>query len=259
MMKKTKVIWILDGEEKYISQYKDSLDIRYETFFLKNIEELENRLKNKSGRCDLLLANLNLKSEIFINFLSKYKEQKILKLPFLIFSSFVDLDVIRFCFNKGALDYLVIPFVKEELLAKIEKNISIHNQLSILQSEKQINDDSKRSKTDDCVFGYVESEIISSNAKKIQKNTLNDIKITCDFEKFIYVLSKKEYCILNAFLKSDTKTLTREQIIRIVWGEINVEPNTIDVHLSKLRKKVSDQGLCILSNNNGTWSLLTVA
>lgn len=56
-------------------------------------------------------------------------------------------------------------------------------------------------------------------------------------------LTPREFQLLALLLRRKGKVLPRESIIEAVWGHtIDVEPNTVDVHLSTLRRKVDRDG-----------------
>jgi len=52
-------------------------------------------------------------------------------------------------------------------------------------------------------------------------------------------LTSKEFGILKAFLSSAGNVLTRESILKKVWGEgTHVTDRTVDVHVAKIRQKI---------------------
>jgi two-component system alkaline phosphatase synthesis response regulator PhoP len=70
-----------------------------------------------------------------------------------------------------------------------------------------------------------------------------------DSEKFIVskggktiLLTKKEFELLSLLISRPEKVYTREEIFQAVWGNnIIVGDRTIDVHIRKLRKKISEE------------------
>jgi len=110
--------------------------------------------------------------------------------------------------NAGADDYLVKPFAFVELLARIRaltrrpKN-SLHPVLIV---------------------------------KDLSLNTLSfEVRRG---EKLIK-LSKKEYALLEYFMRNKGKTLSKDQIISNVWDyNADILPNTVEVYIGYLRNKI---------------------
>ena len=56
-------------------------------------------------------------------------------------------------------------------------------------------------------------------------------------------LTKKEFEILALFLKNPGKIFSREEILRRVWSdEVIVLDRTIDVNITRLRRKIGPYG-----------------
>lgn len=73
-------------------------------------------------------------------------------------------------------------------------------------------------------------------------------------KKLVYVggeevhLSRKEFGILCMLLEHPTQVFSREEILDYVWqGESCVLGRTVDVHITRLRKKLGDIGLRIVN------------
>lgn len=61
-------------------------------------------------------------------------------------------------------------------------------------------------------------------------------------------LTKKEFEILTLLINSDGKILTREDIFDKVWNDSTiVTARTIDVHITRIRKKIGKYGKYIKS------------
>lgn len=61
------------------------------------------------------------------------------------------------------------------------------------------------------------------------------------------LLTRKEYFLLELFLQNKNHVTSRDRIINYVWDKTSyVDPNTIEVHVSRLRKKLK------LTKNNVT-------
>lgn len=68
-------------------------------------------------------------------------------------------------------------------------------------------------------------------------------------------LTKTEYEILVLFLENEHKLFTREAILNKVWrsGEIVLD-RTVDVHITRLRKKIGIYGNCIINRTGYGYS-----
>jgi DNA-binding response OmpR family regulator len=110
----------------------------------------------------------------------------------------------------GADDYLIKPFATEELLARIRA--LQRRQREVLNSECL--------KTSTLSFNPLSGEVESSG---------ESVRLTL-----------KETQLLELLLRNRKQVITREQILDKVWGlDSDIEINTIEVHLSYLRKKLN--------------------
>jgi two-component system alkaline phosphatase synthesis response regulator PhoP len=122
--------------------------------------------------------------------------------------------------NIGADDYIPKPFTIRTLLARVKSvlrrtstNIDIHND----------------------ILDY-ESIHINLNNK------------TCAVDGKELELTKKEFEILVLLLENKNKVLSRDEILSKIWGDDVVVVNrTIDVTITRLRKKIEPYGKCIVT------------
>lgn len=113
----------------------------------------------------------------------------------------------------GADDYLVKPWGRSELLARIEVQ--------------------KRHMK---IFDEEETAIVSGNLRMDFSNGV----IKKDGEDLS--LNAKEYHLLKYFAENKGKVLTKKQIYQEVWQDEYVyDDNTIMVHISHLRAKIDDE------------------
>lgn len=213
-----KTIWILEDDPGCQFVFEEILSFRYHLKTLSTMEEYKKELE-KNILPDLLIADLNLGNENFLNFLKDKNNSNIKIPPFIVVSSLDDIDALRYCYSKGALDYLVKPFKKNELVVKIENilNIGVKNKATTLGEHEY-------------------SDIILN---KVPDLTMKELKI-----------------LKMLFLQKETG-VERDHIINNVWNEVIVNPKTLDVHLTNLRKKVSKFGIFIKTNKDGKITILT--
>src|SRR5688572_28692674 len=115
--------------------------------------------------------------------------------------------------DRGADDYLVKPFSPSELLARIR-----------------------------AVFRRIRpaftAEILSFGEVKMDLSTR---KVTRSNKEIL--MGPTEFRILQCLLEHPTRVLSREQLLRKVWGfDTYVEPRTVDVHINRLRKALGQHG-----------------
>lgn len=108
----------------------------------------------------------------------------------------------------GADDYLIKPFVMEELLARVEAVLRRYHKTSDIM-------------TIDNITINVVARTVKDNEKTIE-------------------LTRKEFDLLLLLVQNKNIALYRETIFEKVWGEdLEFETRTLDLHIQRLRKKLN--------------------
>lgn len=121
----------------------------------------------------------------------------------------------------GADDYLAKPFNPRELLARI------HSVLH--RSQRRMQSDSAQQQKKSIQFG---EWILNTTSRQLLHIDKSEVPLT-----------GKEYDLLLALLEHAPKIVTRDQLADILYGhELDPTDRTIDVTLSRLRRKLQDDG-----------------
>lgn len=97
-------------------------------------------------------------------------------------------------------------------------------------------------------------DILQKNAQnkelKIGNVTVDRVNRTLRVGKQTVILSKKEFFLLELLILNSGRITTRENIIDYVWDKRDyVDANTIDVYMSRLRKKLSSSTIPTLGKS----------
>lgn len=131
--------------------------------------------------------------------------------PIIILSAYDDIDDKKEAFLRAADDYLVKPFVFEELLMRIN---------SLLRRQQHNESNSTKTLTvDDLVIHPDEARVFRANEE--------------------ILLTQKEFQLLLILAQANGRTLSKQHISEEVWqNQFQTTQNTIEVYINFLRKKI---------------------
>lgn len=161
---------------------------------------------------DLILLDLMLPGRSGDEIIGELKKKK--NVPIIVMSAIHDTSKKVDLFSLGADDYITKPFDNDELIARIT----------------------------------VRLRTSSGDAAKPASRVLTYKKITLDPDNFhascndtTLDLSKHEFLLLELLVKNHNRTCTKSMIYDTVWDyENSADDNTLNVHISKLRKKLKE-------------------
>ncbi|MCM2324195.1 MAG: response regulator transcription factor [Oligoflexia bacterium] len=207
-MKSERTIWILEDETGARFVFEEVLGLRYQLQFFSSLRGFLQALNEQELRPDLVIADLRLAEENFLDFISEEKNVSLIRAPFIIVSSVDDLDILRACFEDGALDYLTKPFTKNELVVKVERILKVRPPHTSQGSD----------------WGVI------LDASKLTVKRDNSVSVQ---------LTAKELRIFSLLHSARGESVSRKQLLSEVWSGVTVTAKTLDVHLFHLRKKLA--------------------
>lgn len=170
----------------------------------------------------LLLLDVTLPDISGIEFCKNLRDQEEyydLPIFFLTLQSEIT-DKVR-SFEAGADDYILKPFDPAELRARVLGQIRRRS-----NSYSQIRVDNYR-------VDFTQHKIFD---------------VASDNSETALALTPLEFKIFSHFLKSPTKIFTRSELLRLFWGNnVFLSKNTVDTHISSLRKKLGTGSTAIKS------------
>ena len=213
-------ILVVDDEEDLCEILKFNLE--NEGYRVDTANSAEEALKLNLPQYHLLLLDVMM-GEIsgfrMANMLKKNKETAHIPIIF-ITAKDTENDTVT-GFNIGADDYISKPFSLREVIARVKA--VLRRTVPILPA----NDD----------------EVLSYKGLK-----LNIPQKKVSIEETEVALTKKEFEILMLFLQNKGRVFSREDILAKVWQEeVFVLDRTIDVNITRLRKKIGEYGKHIVT------------
>ncbi|MPM27791.1 Transcriptional regulatory protein SrrA [bioreactor metagenome] len=213
-------ILVVDDEEDLCEILKFNLE--NEGYLVDTANSAEEALKLDIGAYSLLLLDVMM-GEIsgfkMANMIKKNKKTAHIPIIF-ITAKDTENDTVT-GFNLGADDYISKPFSLREVIARIKAVLRRTATIETEQVPERI---------------IHESLVLDITKKKV---SIEDKEIS---------LTKKEFEILFLLLQNKGKVFSREDILGKIWSdEVYVLDRTIDVNITRLRKKIGIYGKKIVT------------
>ena len=203
-------ILIIEDEQNLAKTIKQCLSDNYDVEIAN--DGYEGYMLARNGIYDVLILDLMLPEMSGYDVLKKIREESV-NTPVLILSAKDGIDDKVKGFNYGADDYMVKPFEREELLARIEAILRRTNKL-------------------------YKNEILKFKDMELNIKNRN---VTIGGEKV--ELYGKQYDILEYLLNTQNTIITKEQIFDKIWGfNSDTTTNVVEVYASGLRKILKQFG-----------------
>lgn len=231
----TQLIWILEDESEIVEIYTRVLGLRYSLEIFGAVQDLDKKLQSNPERMpDLVIADLRVPRESFLDYLSKTKGAALRDIPFIVVSASDDLDALRICYEFGALDFIQKPFTSNELVVKIERGLR----------KEQPRDHVGSAMPHIGVPTKVLPHAIAVDLKTSLSLNVTSLTVT-NSSGTSEALTSKEFKIVAILREAAGHPIQREVLINKIWGDVHVTRKALDVHLSNLRRKIQPMGLAV--------------
>lgn len=159
-----------------------------------------------------------------VELVERFREQGIDSVIMMLTARDDESDILH-AFEVGVDDYMSKPFSPRELLARINAHLKRHQK----EDAKQMN------------VGDVHMDLLRREASIKQENVS---------------LTKKEFDLLEYFVRNRNIVLSRDKILNDIWGfDYDGDTRIVDVHVFKLRNKLLTSDVKI-SSSRGVGYLL---
>lgn len=225
----TKRILIVDDEE----DIRDILmfNLESEGYHIETAKSGEAALEIiKQQSFDLVLLDIMMEGISGLHVAEKMRKEFKLKTPIIFLTAKVTENDMLTGFSLGADDYITKPFSIKEVIARSR---AVMSRTQITQAVKEEEEEPPQSKL---IFDELEIDLDRKEVKVSGEQVL---------------LTKKEFEILRLLVSKNGRIYSREEILSRVWkDETYVLERTVDVHITRLRKKIGSLGTRI-TNRTG--------
>lgn len=213
-----KTILIVDDEQK-ITRILD-LQLKHSGYHTLVADNGEDAVALALGHdVDLILMDIMMPVMNGIEAMKRIKIQKP-KVPVILLTAKDDTDDIVEGLDSGADEYVTKPFVFEELNARIRAR------LRSMQSTPEDGAKSEESDSDSPIIEYREIK-------------MDPLRFECYVGGKPTNLSKTEFDLLFYLLRNRGKVISREELLKNVWGYHYGGSNIVDVYINYIREKIS--------------------
>jgi len=219
-MNKQYKLLIIDDEESLCEILQFNLE--GEGFYTEVAYSAEEALKKNIAIFDLIVLDVMMGEMSGFKLADKIRKEMGLAIPIIFITARTTENDLITGFSLGGDDYITKPFSIKEVLVRIK---AVLKRIEIIKPEEK-------------------------NILYFENLELNLSKKTVKIQGKSIQLTKTEFEILALFLESEGRILSREEILNKVWydGSI-VTDRTVDVHVTRLRKKIGIYGEYVKSKS----------
>lgn len=214
MIQNNKRILIVDDEEDLCEILQFNLESEgYQTEIAYSAEDA---LKLDLSTFDLLLLDVMMGKMSGFKLIDTLRKDMKINVPVIFLTAKGAENDLLTGFNLGAEDYIKKPYSLKELMARVKVVLRRNETVETKQVPKVIQ--------------------------------MNDLKLDLE-KKDLFIrneridLTHKEFEILRLLLENKTKIFSREEILVKIWShDVIVTERTVDVNITRLRKKLKEYG-----------------
>ena len=214
------LILVVDDEEDICEIIKFNLES--EGFRVDTANSAEEALQKPLSKYHLFIVDIMMKGMSGFKLADEVRNKRKIHTPVVFLTAKNTENDKLTGFSLGADDYITKPFSIRELVARVK---------AVMRRPGL-------------------KEVVESTSLKIAGLELDQEKKKLFMEGARVDLTPHEYYIMRLFLNNTGKVFTREEILNYAWkDDISVLERTVDVHMTRLRKKLGEYGKCIISRS----------
>jgi DNA-binding response OmpR family regulator len=214
MNKEKKRILIVDDEEDLCEILQFNLES--EGYLTQVAYSAEEAFKYDLKSFDLLILDVMMGKMSGFKLADKIRKELKIDVPVIFLTAKSGENDLLTGFNLGADDYVTKPYSLKELSARVKV---------VLRRSAPV--------------GHKKSEGIIQVENMVLNLVRKDLTIIDDRIE----LTRKEFEILRLFFENQTRVFSREEILKRIWGDdVIVSDRTVDVNITRLRKKIKKYG-----------------
>jgi two-component system alkaline phosphatase synthesis response regulator PhoP len=213
-------ILVVDDEEDICEILRFNLE--NEGYIVDTAFSAEEALNKPLGKYNLFILDIMMSGMSGLKLAASLRNNKKIKVPVIFLTAKDTENDALTGFSVGADDYITKPFSIREVIARVK---------AILRRSSPSEDNIQKTlKVNDLELNTTSKKILIKN-------------------KFVK-LTKKEFNMLYLFMQHPGRVFSRDEILSIVWeDEVYVLARTVDVTITRLRKKLGKYGKYIISRS----------
>jgi len=212
-------ILVVDDEDDICEIIRFNLEA--ESYRVDTVNSSEQALQKPLDNYDLFLLDIMMKGASGFVLADEILRKRKIKKPVIFITAKNSENDKLTGFSLGADDFLTKPFSVRELVARVK---------AVIRRTESITDEKK------IKLNFRELELDTEKKRLYIKGVKTDV-------------TPNEYKILKLLIKNQGVTFTREQILDYAWRDVTVTDRTVDVHITRLRKKLGEYGRYLVSRS----------
>jgi two-component system, OmpR family, alkaline phosphatase synthesis response regulator PhoP len=207
-------ILVVDDEEDICEILKFNLES--EGYVVDTVNSAEEALVLRIDRYHLFLLDIMMKGLSGYKLADEIRKRKKLSTPIIFITAKNSENDKLTGFSLGADDFITKPFSVKEIVARVKAVIRRSDALK--------------------------PEAVGIPAIKVSGIELDTEKKRLTIDGKREDLTPIEFQLLHMLLRNQGRIFDRDQILDTVWRDVNVTERTVDVHVTRLRKKLGAYG-----------------